>query len=77
MTLVATCVIVGVVLLSSGPSPVVGEVTVGQGDSLWSIAQEAEPGADPRSVVEQIKQLNALEGESIVPGAVLKVPTLR
>ena len=73
--LLGACTLVAVVLLSSGPPQVIGQVTVAPGDSLWSIAQHAEPGADPRSVVAQIKQLNALDGDSIAIGVVLKVPT--
>lgn len=67
--------LVAVVLLSSGWPQVIGQVTVAPGDSLWSIAQRSDPGVDPRSVVRQIKQLNALDGDSIAIGVVLKVPT--
>jgi hypothetical protein len=76
VSLVATSVIVGVALLSTGATQRITDVTVGPGDSLWSIARHAEPGADPRSVVEQIKQLNSLDGDAVMIGAVLKVPTV-
>lgn len=71
----ATAVLVAVVLLSSGSTQVVGSVVVQPGDTLWSVAQRAEPGADPRTVVDRIKELNGLRGDAIVAGAVLQVPT--
>ena len=70
----ATAVLVAVVLLSSGSTQVVGPVVVQPGDTLWSVAERADPGADPRSVVEQIKELNGLAGDTVVVGAVLQVP---
>ncbi len=66
--------IVAVVLLSSGGPEVVGTVTVAPGDTLWSIAEHAEPGADVRAVVERIKDLNGLGGDSIQAGVALRVP---
>ena len=70
----ATAVLVAVVLLSSGGSQVVGPVVVHPGDSLWSVAERADPGADPRAVVERIKELNGLAGDTVVAGVVLQVP---
>lgn len=70
----ATAVLVAVVLLSSGGTQVVGPVVVQPGDTLWSVAQRADPGADPRSVVAQIKKLNGLSGDTVVAGVVLQVP---
>jgi LysM repeat protein len=68
--------VVAVVLLSSGGSPeVIGTVTVAPGDTLWSIAQRAEPGADVRAVVDRIRDLNGLGGDSIPAGVALRVPT--
>lgn len=49
-------------------------VTVGAGDSLWSIAEEVAPTADPRDVVDSIARLNALDDVAIVPGQVLAIP---
>jgi LysM repeat protein len=70
----ATAVLVAVVLLSSGGSQVVGPVVVQQGDTLWSVAQRADPGADTRDVVARIKQLNGLQGDAVGAGVVLQVP---
>lgn len=49
-------------------------VTVQPGDSLWSIAADVAPAADPRDVVDEIVRLNALDGGSIVPGQQLALP---
>jgi hypothetical protein len=49
-------------------------VIVLPGQSLWTIAMQAEPSADPRSVIQQIVDLNALGGTSIHPGQRLLVP---
>jgi len=49
-------------------------VVVRPGQTLWSIASQAEPAADPRAVVQQIIDLNALSGISIEPGQRLLVP---
>lgn len=50
------------------------QVVVEPGDSLWSIAVRAEPAADPRLVIQQITDLNALPGALVVPGQRLWVP---
>ena len=49
-------------------------VVVHRGQTLWSIAAQAEPSADPRIVMQQIIDLNALHGTSVVPGQRLWVP---
>lgn len=49
-------------------------VVVGDGDSLWIIAQRLAPEADPRQTVQQIKDMNGLESSLIHPGEVLQVP---
>jgi hypothetical protein len=49
-------------------------VVVHPGQSLWAIASQAEPTADPRAVMQQIIELNALRGTSVVPGQHLWVP---
>lgn len=55
-----------------GPSTVA--VTVQPGDSLWGIASEIDPGADPRALIAQIRELNGLSQSGLVPGQVLVVP---
>ena len=63
----------------SGPPPSavyrnLTKVVVEPGESLWTIAAQAEPAADPRSVIQEIIDLNALGGTSIQPGERLWVP---
>ena len=50
-------------------------VVVKPGQSLWSIALNAEPQADPRVVVQQIVDFNALGSQVVVPGESLWVPS--
>ncbi len=81
LSVLSAAAVLGAVLLSSGGSPfsggteVIGQVTVAPGDTLWSIAQQADPGADTGAVVERIRDLNGLGGDAIAAGAVLQVPT--
>ena len=50
-------------------------VQVGAGQSLWSVAQETNPGVDPRQVIEEIADLNNLRNASdVIPGQTLVVP---
>lgn len=49
-------------------------VVVQPGQTLWSIALRAEPAADPRVVINQIIEFNALSGYVVVPGERLWVP---
>jgi hypothetical protein len=49
-------------------------IVVHPGQTLWSIASQAEPSADPRIVMQQIIDLNALAGTSVEPGQRLWVP---
>lgn len=49
-------------------------VVVQPGQSLWSIAVQAEPQADPRAVIQQIIQYNALGSDVVAPGESLWVP---
>ena len=49
-------------------------VTVLPGESLWSIATQYEPASDPRSVIQEIIDLNALSGTSVQPGEHLWLP---
>jgi len=50
------------------------EIVVRPGQTLWSIASAAEPGADPRDVVQQIMTANAMTGTTINAGQLLWVP---
>jgi nucleoid-associated protein YgaU len=61
-------------LPANGPGAATTSVVVRPGQTLWSIALAAQPGADPRAVVQQIVSLNALHGAAIQPGELLRVP---
>ncbi len=63
----------------SGPPPSavyhsLRSVVVRPGESLWAIAMQANPTGDPRSVIQQIIDLNALHGTSVQPGQRLWLP---
>jgi Tfp pilus assembly protein FimV len=45
------------------------------GQSLWSIARQAVPAADPRVTIERILDLNSLTGAAVVPGQRLALPS--
>ena len=50
------------------------QVTVRPGQSLWSVAEAADPNEDTRLVIQQIINLNDLTGYTIVAGQRLWVP---
>jgi LysM repeat protein len=52
----------------------VAQVTVRPGQSLWSVAENADPGADTRVVIQQIVELNGLTGDTVFAGEHLQVP---
>ncbi len=69
----------GAAATGSGVSPSVYEkhmsqVVVQPGDSLWSIAARAAPEADPRLVIQQITDINALPSAEIAAGQRIWVP---
>ena len=62
---------------ASGPASAHGNATqviVQPGDTLWSIAQSADPNADARAIVQQILQANRLTNPNITAGQRLWVP---
>jgi LysM domain len=50
------------------------QVTVHPGQSLWSVAESADPNADTRVVIQQIIELNSLAGNTVFAGQRLWVP---
>jgi len=56
------------------PAGSFSEVTVMSGDTLWSIAEDVAPHADPRDVVAAISRLNALDGGAVAAGQRLAIP---
>ena len=49
-------------------------VTVLPGDTLWSIASEIAPAADPREVIGEITRLNMLQSGEIQIGQEIAIP---
>jgi nucleoid-associated protein YgaU len=52
----------------------VESVVVQPGDTLWSIATSLDGDGDVRAVVDQIQELNGLNGATLVPGQTLLLP---
>jgi len=50
------------------------QVTVQPGQSLWAVAESADPNADTRVVMQQIVELNGLTGPVVFAGQQLWVP---
>ena len=50
------------------------QVVVRPGQSLWSVAEGADPDQDTRAVIQQIVDLNALSGDIVFAGQQLWVP---
>jgi hypothetical protein len=59
---------------SASPGRYVARVAVLPGQSLWSLAEAHDPGADPRAVIQEIRQLNSMTGDQVRAGEVLWVP---
>jgi len=52
----------------------IAQVVVSPGQSLWSVAENADPGQDTRAVIQQIIDLNSLNGDTVFAGQQLWVP---
>jgi nucleoid-associated protein YgaU len=52
----------------------VESVVVQPGDTLWSIATSLGGDGDVRAVVDEIQELNDLNGAALVPGQTLLLP---
>lgn len=50
-------------------------ITVPAGDSLWTIAEEIAPDADPRDIIDDIMSLNQLSTAEVQAGQRLAIPT--
>jgi LysM domain len=49
-------------------------IVVQPGQTLWSIAAQAEPSADPRQVIQEILTANSMTGSTVQAGQLLWVP---
>jgi hypothetical protein len=52
-------------------------VVVEQGQTLWSLARELAPDADPREVVQRLRAANRLESAGLAVGQRLVLPPVR
>ncbi|WP_345752840.1 LysM peptidoglycan-binding domain-containing protein [Microbacterium rhizophilus] len=59
---------------AGAPAGTFDSVTVMPGESLWSIAEEVAPAADPRDVVDAIIALNQLPSSAVAAGERLAIP---
>ena len=64
---------------NDGPSPRAArenlvQVIVRPGQSLWSVAESADPDQDTRAVIQQIIDLNSLNGDTVLAGQRLWIP---
>jgi hypothetical protein len=57
----------------AGPANL-AQVVVQPGQSLWAVAESADPNADTRLVIQQITELNSLKGDTVFAGQRLWVP---
>jgi LysM repeat protein len=49
-------------------------VSIAPGQSLWQLAEQVAPQADPREVVADILALNQLQSADVQPGQELAIP---
>jgi hypothetical protein len=68
----------GPLLTGGGPGDLrltgASTVTVEQGDTLWSVASSVAGARDVRAVVDEIQQLNHLDGADLQAGQILQLP---
>ena len=50
-------------------------VTIEQGESLWGVAEQVAPKADPRDFISDVLAFNGLASTEIFPGQRLALPT--
>ena len=51
-------------------------LVVQPGQTLWQIAEDLAPGADPRTTIALIVELNDLSGGGLAAGQELRLPAL-
>ena len=78
VAVLAVAIVGGGSALASGgagaPAGSFTEITVMSGETLWSIAEDVAPSADPRDVVAEITRLNALPGGAVSAGQRIAIP---
>jgi hypothetical protein len=61
--------------MDAAPAQSYEYVTIAPGESLWQIASDIAPQADPRDVVYDILQFNGMSSAELFPGQRLAIPT--
>lgn len=77
LPLVAIAIVVGIgagAANGTDSSTPLTKVTVVGGQTLWGLAHEIAPNADPRDVVANIMSVNQLTSADIQPGERLSIP---
>lgn len=83
VTIIATGILISGLWSFSGKSlvagtvdpPIIKEVVVRRGDTLWSLAREHGPDkTDVRIIIDRIRHLNNLDGALLKPGMTLHIP---
>ncbi len=82
LILIATPLVVAALLFginaggatATSSSTPLAKVTVVGGETLWGVAQQIAPHADPRDVVADLMSVNRLSTADIYPGEQLSVP---
>ena len=59
---------------TAAPGRYLARVVVRPGQSLWTVAEAYDPGADTRQVIADIEQMNSMTGDQLQPGETLWVP---
>jgi LysM repeat protein len=59
---------------ATSSSTPLAKVTVVSGETLWGVAHQIAPNADPRDVVADIMSVNRLSSADIQPGEQLAIP---
>jgi len=59
----------------SGSSAGFQYVTVASGETLWQVAQQLAPSADPRDVIAELVRLNRLTTPDVFAGQELAIPS--
>jgi LysM repeat protein len=74
LTVTVAVVVAAATLLGRSGSPAGDLVTVGPGDTLWSVAARTAPDRDPDEVVAEVIRVNGLRSAEVHVGEVLRVP---
>lgn len=82
LTLVATPVVIAALAFGINAGGAVGtssstplaKITVVGGETLWAVARDIAPTADPRDVIADIMSVNRLNSADIYPGERLSIP---